>query len=77
MKTMLLYSFALPKRNAFAHKLYRRAHRAYAWFVGIPDRVYITMNGTLVAGLIGLFSGPVIVFLCTALIVAIITLMNT
>lgn len=62
---------------AFAHKLYRRAHRSYAWFVGIPDRVYITMNGTLVAGLIGLFSGPVIVFLCTALIVAIITLMKS
>ena len=49
MNPLARLQFFVPKRHAFAHKLYRRMHRAYAWFVGIPDRVYITMNGPRVA----------------------------
>lgn len=71
----LLYSIALPKRHALAHKIYRRMHRAYAWFVGIPDRLYITMNGTLMVIVLGLGSGPIIVFLCLGIVIALLTLL--
>lgn len=30
-------------------RIYCRMFRAYAWFIGIPDRIYITMNGPVVA----------------------------
>jgi hypothetical protein len=56
----LLYSITIPKRHALAHKIYRRMHRSYAWFVGIPDRIYITMNGPKVAAWLLFTAGGVI-----------------
>jgi hypothetical protein len=76
MKTMLLYSFAIPKRHALAHKLYRRMHRGYAWFVGIPDRVYITMNGPRVALWLFFTAGGAIFISIGLIIMAIITFIS-
>lgn len=33
----ILYCYSLPKRHALAHKIYRRMHRAYAWFLKVID----------------------------------------
>lgn len=37
MVQILKFAFALPKRHALAHWLYRRLHRAYAWLMVAID----------------------------------------
>jgi len=35
--TYLQFALALPKRNAVIHYLYRRAFKAYAWWLRVSD----------------------------------------
>lgn len=76
MVQILKYAFSLPKRHALLHWLYRRMHRAYAWFVGIPDRVYITMNGPRVALWLFFTAGGAIFMSIGLIIMAIINIIS-
>lgn len=37
MNPLAYLQFFVPKRHALLHKLYRRMHRAYAWFLVAID----------------------------------------
>jgi len=76
MNPLARLQFFVPKRHAFAHWLYRRMHRGYAWFVGIPDRVYITMNGPRVALWLFFTAGGAIFISIGLIIMAIITFIS-
>lgn len=65
----LLFAIALPKRFNFTARVYRRAHRAYAFIRGIKDPE-ITMNGPRVAIVLFFTSGGVI-----GIIVGLLTLL--
>ncbi len=69
--TAILFAFALPKRVNLTARLYRRCKKVYVRVRSIKD-VEITMNGTLVAGLLGLFAGPVICFIIACIFATII-----
>lgn len=76
MNPLAYLQFFVPKRHALLHKLYRRMHRAYAWFVGIPDRVYITMNGPRVALWLFFTAGGAIFISIGLIIMAIVNIIS-
>jgi len=55
----LLFAFALPKRFSFTGRIYRRAHRAYAYLLSLKGRE-INMNGAKACFYIFFFAGPVV-----------------
>jgi len=55
----LLYSIALQKRFSFTGRIYRRAHRAYAYLLSLKDRE-INMNGARACFYVFFFAGPVV-----------------
>lgn len=57
----LLYSLSLPKRHVFAHWLYRRMYRAYAWFIRVINPSMTMRQFFILMGL-----GPIVLIVILA-----------
>lgn len=61
MNPLAYLQFFVPKRHALFHKIYRRMHRAYAWFLKVIDpKLTMVQFFALIIG------GPILLLILTA-----------